>query len=84
MQYPTEVKLKLNLLWDYSQTENILLYNSIKNPNFDPVTHFFSARATIIFGIFGQITLYCHAIFWEGGALWKEPVKNSANRFLVS
>ena len=53
MQYPTEVKLKLNLLWDYSQTENILLYNSIKNPNFDPVTHFFSARATIIFGIFG-------------------------------
>ena len=39
MQYPAEVKLKLNLLWDYSQTENILLYNSIKNPNVDPVTH---------------------------------------------
>ena len=42
-------------------------------------------------GIFGKIkflTLYFHAIFFcaeglgEGGALWKIPVKNTADRFL--
>ena len=46
MQYPTEIKLTLNLLCEF------LLLNSILNTKIDPVT-FYKRRTTIIFGISG-------------------------------
>jgi len=80
MQYATEMKLKLNLLCEFLETENYCYATVFKTTKVDLVTFYkcITAKFFVISSEIKLVTLYSPAIFWgaEGGLFQKANYKN--------